>query len=70
MGWQPIETAPKDGSVRLVNDTTSDTPWVAAKWIGGDEWEGWIYDDDIMCDSNPTGPQPTHWFDLPPLVRD
>ena len=62
--WLPIETAPKDRTI-LVNDTVLDTPWCAAKWLDGEEWSGWIYDDDLLLDSEPTGPKPTHWFDVP-----
>jgi len=68
MGWQPIETAPKDGSVLLVNDTTDGGDlWVAAKWLSAEDWSGWIYDNELVLDSNPKGPEPTHWFPLPPL---
>lgn len=68
MEWQPIDTAPKDGSMVLVNDTTPGwTPWAAAYWIDGDEWSGWVYDDENMLDSNPLGPRPTHWLYVPPL---
>lgn len=65
-GWRPIETAPRDRVV-LVNDTTavSAAPWAAAKWLDCDDWEGWVYDDDILQDNAPCGPQPTHWYDLP-----
>lgn len=70
MWWQPIETAPKDGTIVLVNDTTeSCTPWVAASYLNGDEWDGWVYDDAISQDANPLGPQPTHWIQLPEIPQ-
>jgi hypothetical protein len=65
-GWQPIETAPRDGTTVLVNDTTPGyTPWVAAMYIESKEWSGWAYDDEATADSNPLGPNPTHWIPLP-----
>lgn len=67
MEWLPIETAPKDGSVILVNDTTGATPWAAAKWLQGEQWSGWIYDDELALDNNPVGPLPTVWLQLPPM---
>jgi len=69
MNWEPIETAPIDRII-LVNDTTSETPWAAARWVSSDVWSGWIYDDDEMADSNPLGPEPTHWLDVPPVPED
>lgn len=64
--WQPIDTASKNGRVILVNDTNeSAAPWAAAKWLAGDEWSGWVYDDELMNDSQPGGPNPTLWFDIP-----
>lgn len=65
-GWLPIESAPKD-RVTLVNDTTGQSPWAAARWVEAPEWSGWIYDDDAAADCNPTGPEPTHWLDVPSL---
>jgi hypothetical protein len=59
-GWQPIETAPKDGTIILAGHETSvfDAYW--------DEREGgWAdgatcgYDDDLITYS------PTHWIPLP-----
>lgn len=70
--WLPIDTASKDGSIVLVNDTTSGyTPsWVAAGWLSGDEWSGWTYDNMDMADNNPLGPCPTHWIPIPELPKD
>lgn len=62
--WSPIETAPKDGSVILVDDNAGGSaPWAAAKWLAGEEWSGWIYEDDVMNDNQPLGPNPTRWLE-------
>ncbi len=60
----PIELAPRDGSVWLVNNTTGDGPqWAPAFWeICGPEWSGWVYDDELLQDALPLGPQPTHFI--------
>ena len=60
MEWQPIETAPKDGSVIIIYEPNS---WPScAKWlvINQDDyyWEGWAYCDDALADYTP---EPTHW---------
>jgi len=58
MGWQPIETAPKDGTLALIVQQRSASPffgYFVAYW-NGDEWkfhtEGFVRD-------------PTHWMPLP-----
>lgn len=62
--WSPIETAPKDGSVILVDDNAGGSaPWAAAKFLAGEEWSGWIYEDDVMNDNQPLGPNPTRWLE-------
>lgn len=62
-GWQPIETAPKDGSEGLVGC-----------WVYADEkrrirrWSCWYIDfngGDLGCDGE-WGDEPTHWMPLPP----
>lgn len=70
LGWLPIDQAPKNGSVVLVNDTRiHDVPWVAAKYLSGEEWSGWIYVDEVLCDHNPLGPCPTHYFPVPSVPK-
>jgi len=56
MTWQPIETAPKDGTSVLVYD---EGIIVISHWIGeSDDMLGW-WDNGIM------DPSPTHWMPLP-----
>ncbi|MBK6616298.1 hypothetical protein [Ottowia sp.] len=65
LAWQPIESAPHAGGPILVDDTNEgNAPWAAAKWLGGEEWSGWVYDDDLLNDAYPLGPQPTRWLDV------
>lgn len=70
LSWLPIDSAPKRRERPvLVNDTNKDmAPWAAAKWLEGEEWSGWVYDDELLNDSYPLGPQPTHWLDVPAIV--
>lgn len=58
-GWQPIDTAPKDGTPQVVNDPAYPGSWEKAYWVG----LGWIEDryGDRML------PQPTHWLPVPAL---
>jgi hypothetical protein len=66
--WQPIETAPKDGTVVLVNDYEAQegAAYVMAYWQSGSDWSGWAYEDEMLNDAQPLGPSPTHWFLIPP----
>lgn len=66
--WLPIATAPKDGTIVLVNDTTEGLcPFVAARYLDSPEWSGWIYDEEVLTDNNALGPNPTHWLPIPPV---
>lgn len=57
-GWQPIETAPKDGAwVLVIEGQVPDKPQFVAKWND----YGWVdCDDDVNYTINPT-----HWMPLP-----
>lgn len=64
MDWQPIETAPKDGtSVLLWDGEFQFTGEWMVEAIDGSHW--WIAtlhgQKQVACD-----PQPTHWHPLPP----
>jgi hypothetical protein len=63
----PIDTAPKDGTVVVVNDTTGLTQWCEAKYIEGEHWSGWAYSEEVCTDTNPGGPVPTRW--IPPRAE-
>lgn len=61
MKWQPIETAPKDGSVILCAWFDDDgTTYAIAGWYEPGIADLCWYDqyDDAIC--------PTHWLPLPP----
>ena len=61
MKWQPIKTAPKDGTPILVWDGYNIT---SAKWeVDYDWWEICVPSDGYV-DSNCI--EPTHWQPLPP----
>jgi hypothetical protein len=64
MGWQDIETAPKDGTLILAFDPDDVPQQVVVKWHADGHWEGWLYADDVLCDVMPEGAAPTHWMPL------
>jgi hypothetical protein len=56
-GWQPIETAPKDGTMLLVRSPDMSPYPSAAKWsLSENRWVEYVTSD--WCD-------PTHWMPLP-----
>lgn len=60
MEWQPIETAPKDGTVIFAIDSRRDYKAVV-KWTGAGEWECITYYGAPMG----LGFSVTHWMPLP-----
>jgi hypothetical protein len=61
--WQPIETAPKDGTPILITRPTEwqcEEGWHVVRW--DDDW--WqVHDGKFDCPLR--GPDPTHWMPLP-----
>lgn len=62
MKWQPIETAPKDGTDILV---FTDRGVFEAAFVGDSYWEFAVADFHgcLCCSGN--GDNPTHWMPLP-----
>ena len=58
INWQPIETAPHDGSRILVY---ADYEMFVVRWI--DDW--WHVNDNKHGPYSLRGPEPTHWMPLP-----
>jgi hypothetical protein len=56
--WQPIETAPKDGTLVLVRTASAGTftGYFCAYWADG----GFMYCKDVYV------PSPTQWMQIPP----
>jgi len=58
-GWQPIETAPRDGTAVIMYHTRLDNRCDVHKaWWDGECWRGYGW-------SYPEFSQPTHWMPLP-----
>jgi hypothetical protein len=64
MSWQPIETAPRDGTSILVY---ADYKMFVARWIEQNPYcPGWWHVDDNKYDQFALcGHEPTHWMPLP-----
>ena len=71
MEWQPIETAPKDGSWLLVSNAEKDGAWIAryyefypSGYKPDNPWFSLMLNHDGL--PNPRGSSfPTHWMPLP-----
>jgi hypothetical protein len=64
MTWQPIETAPKDGTlILLANIEDIHDPWVVCgQWNKGAGW----YNQFACAGNGDCKIRPTHWMPLPP----
>jgi hypothetical protein len=58
MDWQPIETAPKDGTRVLLYWPHWCEEAITGKWSKRNQWESTV----VCADC---GPDPTHWMPLP-----
>ena len=61
MQWQPIETAPRDGTAILVSEGRS---CYCVEWI--EEFDWWAVDDNKLGPFRLRGQAPIHWMPLPP----
>lgn len=59
--WQPIETAPKDGTPVLIWDTLNREHSIAHFVVGGGAFTGWFHINDWTG-----GARFDHWQPLPP----
>lgn len=60
--WQPIETAPQDGTTQI---WAYNGEQQRMQWAEGEDYALWIYSEEIMSDICPDPDQPTHWMPLP-----
>ena len=69
--WQPIETAPKDGSVFLIVDMKSSRPmaYAACWWPERDDLYPWAIFEGVNTDGGLNSYSrkypPTHWMPMP-----
>lgn len=66
MDWQPIETAPRDGT-KVDGWTVLAERWTNVWWEGTkNDWMHWWADNWGGVGAQRLGCQPTHWMPLPP----
>ena len=67
--WQPIETAPKDGTMILaLLDDHTDVPVVVHWYRYKDEnetFEYWRFSDEIFCENGDSEAHPVKWCECP-----
>ena len=69
--WQPIETAPKEGWLLVMQDSHPSRPYVA-KWATEVFWEYGQHYEKIEDEYVPVRDaiSPTHWMPLPDISYD
>lgn len=65
VGWQPIETAPKDREVWAFNGEQGRMQWSEGSADNGEGWALWVWCDPLLSDADPEPEQPTHFMPLP-----
>lgn len=69
-GWQPIETAPKDGSSVMLAREDDDFSWVCeGHWDRAGLHSGWYAANTHWTDATGDALDPTHWQPLPAPPR-
>ncbi len=69
--WQPIESAPKDGTRIIAYMPKHAGDIEILLWVSDDKGAGWAYWDNGYGEFSPTeGDDPTHWMPCPPLPRE
>lgn len=64
-GWQPMDSAPKDGTVILAVSNDAQRPRVIATWWHDGWWRSYKPTLDKFETENPFRWFPTHWMPLP-----
>ena len=62
--WQPMATAPKDGNSFIVWMEDEEW-WAVVRWVTafeGEAEEGWLFDDDFLCEPIDSMHEVTGWF--------
>jgi len=62
--WQPIDTAPKDGTHFLVWEPDAAPNIAVAYYVSLEGMTFFAYADDVLSDAMPDGPEATHWQPL------
>jgi hypothetical protein len=67
--WQPIETAPKDGTRIIVTngDEMEICSWGQINPVDSPDYIGWIYGDSDDYSVRAYMESPTHWMNAPKL---
>lgn len=64
MEWQPIETAPKDGTKFLA--LYGEDECFTMYWLDIPDSQGlFVYSDELLSDVDPSPEAPAHWMPLP-----
>lgn len=68
-GWQPIETAPKDGTPILVGFENSGSIYIVRWWVNPEPmtWDGLANEEYgwLLAETTKVAFMPTHWMPLP-----
>lgn len=66
MNWQPIETAPTDGTEILGANLYADEPYVCMTVMFEGDWHTAVFGGSMYC---PARWNPSHWMSMPDAIR-